>query len=64
MNFFTKEKRPHRFMVPKKKLMVPKEEKRRAGKNELVQIYIYTPLFIKSPTRTHHIAQGTLLNTP
>ena len=50
-------------MVPKKKLMVPKEEKRRAGKNELVQIYIYTPLFIKSPTRTHCIAQGTL-NTP
>ena len=44
-------------------VMIPKEEKRRAGKNELVQIYIYTPLFIKSPTRTHCIAQGTL-NTP
>ena len=64
MNFFTKEKRPHRLMVPQKKLMVPKEEKKRAGENELVQIYIYTPLFIKSPTRTHCIAQGTLLNTP
>ena len=51
-------------MVPQKKLMVPKEEKKRAGENELVQIYIYTPLFIKSPTRTHCIAQGTLLNTP
>ena len=63
MNFFAKEKWPHRLTVPKKKVMIPKEEKRRAGKNELVQIYIYTPLFIKSPTRTHCIAQGTL-NTP
>ena len=64
MNFFTKEKQPHRLMVPNKKFMVPKEEKRRAEENELVQIYVYTLLFIKSSTRTHCIAQGTLLNTP
>ena len=43
MNFFTKEKQPHRLMVPKKKLIVPKEEKMRAGRNELVQINIHTP---------------------
>ena len=56
-NFFTKEKWPHR-------LMVPKEEKRRAGRNELVQTDIHTLLFTKSSTRTHCIEQGTLLNTP
>ena len=57
MNLFTKEKWPHR-------LMVPKEEKRRVGRNELVQINTHTLLFIKSSTRTHCIAQETLLNTP
>ena len=50
-------------MVPKKKLTVPKEEKRRAGRNELVQINIHTLLFIKS-SRTHCITQGTLFNIP
>ena len=64
MNFFTKEKQPHRLMVPKKKLIVPKEEKMRAGRNELVQINIHTLLFIKSSTRTRCATQGTLLNTP
>ena len=63
MNFFTKEKWPHRLMVPKKKLTVPKEEKRKARRNELVQINIHTLLFIKS-SRIHSITQGTLLNTP
>ena len=53
MNFFTKEKWPHRLMVPKE------EEKRRAGRNELVQINIHTLLFIKLSTRTHCIEQGT-----
>ena len=53
MNFFIKGKWPHRLMVPKKKLIVPKEEKMRAGRNELVQINIHTLLFIKSSTRTH-----------
>ena len=57
MNLFTKEKWPHR-------LMVPKEEKRRVGRNELVQINTHTLLFIKSSTRTHCIAQETLLNPP
>ena len=38
MNFFTREKWPHRLVVLKKKLMAPKEEKRRAVRNELVQI--------------------------
>ena len=33
--------------VPKKKVMVPKEEKRRAGRNELVQINIHTPTLYK-----------------
>ena len=53
MNFFTRRKQPHRLMVPKKKLIVPKEEKMREGRNELVQINIHTLLFIKSSTRTH-----------
>ena len=53
MNLFTKKKQPHRLMVPKKKLIVPKEEKRRGGRNELVQMNIHTLLFIKSSTRTH-----------
>ena len=35
-------------MVPKKKLTVPKEEKWKAGRNELVQINIHTLLFIKT----------------
>ena len=47
MNFFAKEKWPHRLTVPKKKVMVPKEEKRRAGRNELVQINIHTPTVYK-----------------
>ena len=48
MNFFTKEKQPHRLMVPKKKLIVPKEEKMRAGRNELVQINIHTLALYKN----------------
>ena len=43
-NFFTKEKWPHR-------LMVPKEEKRKEGRNELVQINIHTLLSTKASTR-------------
>ena len=53
-----------RLMVPRKKVMVPKEEKRRTGRNKLAQINIHTLLFTKSSTRTHCIAQGTLHNTP
>ena len=34
-------------MVPKKKLMVPKEEKRTGGRKEPVQINIHTLFFIK-----------------
>ena len=56
MNFFIKGKWPHRLMVPKKKLTVPKEEKRRAGRNELVQINIHT-------TTLHKIIKDPLHNT-
>ena len=54
MNFSTTEKWPHSLTVLKKKLVVPKKEKR-AVRNELVQIN--TLLFIESPARTHCIAK-------
>ena len=49
MNLFTKEKQPHGLMVPKKKFMVPKEEKRRAGRNELAQTNKRTILYKNHP---------------
>ena len=50
-------------MVPKKKLTVPKEERRRAGRNELVQINIHTLLFIKSSRTPMESVINELLST-
>ena len=44
MNFFAKEKWPHRLTVPKKKVMIPKEEKSRCVDVNLNQLISPCPL--------------------